>query len=81
MTRIIADMIAEGKSYEDLLENQEITPFMVLHSQQVQKYFSEQGIVQEKKKRKLNKPSYLHIVINSMEYDLLADMPFKTPQF
>lgn len=81
MTRVIADMIAEGKSYEDLLENQEITPFMVLHSQQVQKYFSEQGIVQEKKKRKLNKPSYLHIVLNCMEYDLLANMPFKTPQF
>jgi len=37
MTRVIADMIAEGKSYEDLLDNQDISPFMVLHSQQVQK--------------------------------------------
>jgi len=70
-----------GKTYEDLLEDETLGGYMVLHSSNVKKLaydFQRKRMLQERVARK---PSYCHFIINNYEYDLICELPFKTPQF
>lgn len=77
----IYEYLKGGSTYQDLLKNDELGSFLVLHSSKVQKIAHEFRVMQEKERRKQEKPSYVHFVLNDMEYDMLANMPFKSKQF
>jgi len=77
----IYEYLKGGSTYQDLLKNDELGSFLVLHSQKVQRLAHEFQKLQEKEKRNAEKPKYLHFVLNDMEYDMLANMPFKSKQF
>lgn len=77
----IYEYLKGGSTYQDLLKNDELGSFLVLHSQKVQRLAHEFQKLQEKEKRNAEKPKYLHFVLNDMEYDMLANLPFKSKQF
>lgn len=77
----IYEYLKNGSSYQDLLKNDELGSFLVLHSAKVQKIAHEFRMMQEKEKREQEKPKYLHFIMNDMEYDMLANLPFKSKQF
>jgi len=77
----IYEFLKGGSTYQDLLKNDELGSFLVLHSSKVQRIAHEFQKIQEREKRKKEKPSYLHFILNDMEYDMLANIPFKSKQF
>lgn len=80
-SKTIYDLLKAGKTYDDLLEDDSLGGYMVLHSSNVKKLaydFDHKRMLQERVARK---PSYCHFIINNYEYDLICELPFKTPQF
>jgi len=80
-SRTIYNMLKTGKTYEDILEEDTLGSYLVLHSSNVKKLafdFTRRAMLQE---RVAKKPSYCHFIINNYEYDLICELPFKTPQF
>lgn len=73
--------LKEGKVYDDLLEDDTLGSYLVLHGSNVKKLASDFSRRRRLQERILKKPIYCHLVINNMEYDLLCELPFKTPQF
>jgi len=70
-----------GKSYSDLLKIEDIGGYLVLHSSNVKAIANDFQLERIKELRNQTKPAYLHLIICGREFDLLAEMPFKTPQF
>jgi len=80
-SRTIYAALKAGKTYEDILEEDTLGSYLVLHSSNVKKIaydFQAKRMLQE---RVLRKPQYCHFIINNYEYDLICELPFKTPQF
>jgi len=80
MNKIIVEQANAGKSYYDMIQDPEISPYLVLHGQAVKRYIFDLEMVQEQKKRKLNRPAYCRLVINNLAFDLLMELPFKSKQ-
>jgi len=77
----IYQMLSNGKSYNDVLQDKELGSFCVLHSNQVKRVAQDFQQQLELKERKEKRPRFLHFILNGMEYDMLQEMPFKSPQF
>lgn len=81
MNRVIAEMVKAGRTYDDILEDETTSPFMVLHASKVERYISSIELLRERKKRKLEKPNYCTLVINNLIFNLLIKpLPFKSKQ-
>jgi len=77
----IFEYLRTGGTYENMLNDVEIGSFLVLHSNEVKRLAHDFQVLREKEERIKTKPQYCHFIINDMEYDMLANMPFKSKQF
>lgn len=77
----IFEYLKNGNTYQDLLKNEELGSFLVLHGNDVKRLAHDFQVLKEKEERERIKPQYCHFVINDMEYDMLVNLPFKSKQF
>jgi len=77
----IFEYLKNGKSYEDLLIDEELGSYLVLHGNKVKAFANDFALLRERKERIASRPGYLHFIINDVEFDALANMPFKSKQF
>lgn len=77
----IYELIREGKTYDDMLQDVLTGPFLLLHGTKVKIMINDFEEIALKKQRLVDRPAYLHLKVPGKEFDLLAKMPFKSPQF
>jgi len=80
-SRVIFSHLKNGKTYEDIMDDDSLGSYMVLHSSNVKKLAHDFQRKKEIELRVASKPQYCHFIINNYEYDLMCPLPFKTPQF
>lgn len=77
----IYEYLNNGKSYQDLMKDSELGSYLVLHGNKVKAFANDLALIREREERIASRPGYLHFVINDIEFDILANMPFKSKQF
>lgn len=77
----IFEYLKNGNTYQDLLKNEELGSFLVLHGNDVKRLAHDFQVLKEKEERERIKPQYCHFIMNDMEYDMLVNLPFKSKQF
>lgn len=77
----IFEYLKNGKSYQDLLKDEELGSYLVLHGNKVKAFANDFAVLREREQRIASRPGYLHFIINDIEFDALANMPFKAKQF
>lgn len=77
----IFEYLKNGNTYQDLLKNDELGSFLVLHGNDVKRLAHDFQVLKEKEERERIKPQYCRFIMNDMEYDMLVNLPFKSKQF
>jgi len=80
-SKLIWEYLQSGKSYEQMVADPELGPFLVLHGNSVKRLSVDILETAAKQLRVISRPIYLHLIIMDKEFDLLAPLPFKTKQF
>lgn len=80
-SKLIWEYLNDGKTYEELVKDSELGPFLVLHSSSVKRLAADIQHTKQKELKLLSKPIYCHLIIMGREFDLLSELPFKTKQF